>query len=91
MGSPHRPPDHAHFLASVHAPMWDVMCWDNSWSPNSNPQMHTIDSLQTHDTKQHQTANKHGNNYKKVPQDALFIINPGLHPGLPDLKTFLIE
>ena len=39
----------AEFLVSVHAPMWDVMHWDNFQSPDSKPQMCIFDLLQTHD------------------------------------------
>ena len=34
------------FLASMHTPMWDIMHWENSQSPNSKPQMHMFNSLQ---------------------------------------------
>ena len=44
--------DHAHFLVSMHGPMQDVMHWDNFQSPDSKPQMHTFNSLQTHDNTQ---------------------------------------
>ena len=59
---------------------------DNFQSPDSNPQMHTFEpsKYMILRNKQQQSVNKHGNNYKKVPQDELFTIHPGLHPGLPE-------
>ena len=64
--------------------MQDIVHWDNFPSPDSKPQMHTFDSLQTHDNTQQQTQIKHGNNYKKVPQHEIFMVHPGLHPVLSE-------
>ena len=40
--------DCAHFLTSMHDPIWDARHWDEFQSPDSIPQMHTFNSLQTH-------------------------------------------